>query len=183
MALRHVVLTVLARGDLTGYDITKNFETVYAHFWRASHQQVYRELARLSMEGLVTAKAVAQRGKPDKKIYTITRQGLEELRQWLVAPTEMPRSQYDLLVKLLGSHIDRDAFRPEFERVRSIAQDWLHSLRLIRKECLRQREQGWTEHQQVLYLALRRGLLLGEAQVRWLDEVEEYLNGGRLPDV
>jgi hypothetical protein len=40
MALRHVVLTVLARGDMTGYEITKNFETVYSRFWRASHQQV-----------------------------------------------------------------------------------------------------------------------------------------------
>ena len=95
----------------------------------------------------------------------------------------MPRSQYDLLVKLLGSHIDREAFRPEFERVRTLAQDWLSGLRVIRKECLRQRARGWSEHEQVLYLALRRGLLLGEAQVRWLDEVEEYLNSGRLPDV
>ena len=46
MALREVILTVLARGTMTGYQITKDFEAVYAHFWRASHQQVYRELAR-----------------------------------------------------------------------------------------------------------------------------------------
>jgi PadR family transcriptional regulator AphA len=47
MALREVILTVLARGEMTGYEITKDFEVVYVHFWRASHQQVYRELARL----------------------------------------------------------------------------------------------------------------------------------------
>src|ERR1700761_6851631 len=98
MALREVILTVLARGEMTGYEITKDFEAVYVHFWRASHQQVYRELARLNQDGRVTVKAVAQEGRPDKKIYAITKQGLEELNLWIVQPTEPPRAQYDLLV-------------------------------------------------------------------------------------
>src|ERR1700761_7708963 len=100
MAWREVILPVLARGEMTGYEITKDFEAVYVHFWRASHQQVYRELARLHKDGRVTARAVAQDGKPDKRPYAITKQGLEELRRWILAPTEMPRPQYDLLVKL-----------------------------------------------------------------------------------
>jgi DNA-binding PadR family transcriptional regulator len=168
---------------MTGYEITKNFETVYSHFWRASHQQVYRELGRLGAEGRVKSKTVVQQGKPDKKIYRLTKQGLEELKQWLVAPTEIPRSQYDLLVKLLGCHtVGSEAFRPELQRIRTVAEDWLHSLRALRKECLRQREKGWTEREQVLYLALRRGLLLGEAQVRWLNDVDDYLSSGSLSD-
>jgi PadR family transcriptional regulator AphA len=182
MALRHVVLTVLARGDKTGYEITKAFETVYSHFWRASHQQVYRELGRLSAEGRVHAEAVAQEGKPDKKIYSLTKRGLEELRQWIIAPTEVPRSQYDLLVKLLGSNIvGRQDFRPEFDRIRAISDAWLRMLRDMQRECLRQRERGWSEHEEVLYLALRRGLLVGEAQMHWLNEVDAYLSGGTLP--
>ena len=59
MALREVILTVLARGEMTGYEITKDFEAVYVHFWRASHQQVYRELARLNKDSRVTVKVVA----------------------------------------------------------------------------------------------------------------------------
>ena len=182
MALRHVVLTVLARGDMTGYEITRTFATVYSQFWRASHQQVYRELGRLSTEGRVNAKVVVQEGKPDKKIYSLTKRGLEELRQWVSASTEVPRSQNDLLVKLLGCGIvGREAFRPELDRIRSIAAEWLTALRKMRRECVRQREKGWTEYEQVLYLALRRGVLLGEAQMRWLDEVDVYLRSGKLP--
>ncbi len=182
MALRHVVLTVLAHGDMSGYEITKTFETVYAHFWRASHQQVYRELGRLHAEGRVNVKEVAQEGRPDKKLYSVTKRGLEELRQWMMAPTEMPRSQNDMLVKLLGCDIvGREAFRPEFDRIRAIAAEWLRGLRKLQRECLRQRDDGWTEHEEVLYLALRRGILLGEAQARWLDEVDSYLSSGRLP--
>lgn len=182
MALRHVVLTVLARGNMTGYEITKTFETVYSHFWRASHQQVYRELGRLGAEGRVNAKVIAQEGKPDKKIYSISRQGLQELREWVIAPTKIPRSQNDMLVKLLGCGIvGREAFRPEFDRIRAIAEEWLRSLRMMQRECLRQRKKSWSEHQQVLYLALRRGILLGEAQTQWLEEVDAYLSSGRLP--
>jgi DNA-binding PadR family transcriptional regulator len=183
MALRHVVLAVLARGEKTGYEITKAFEAVYSHFWRASHQQVYRELARLSAEGRLIARAVTQKGKPDKKIYSITKRGLDDLRRWIVAPTEVPRPQYDMLVKLLGCHVvGKAAFRPEFDRMRAISHDWMSMLRVMHQECLRRREKGWSDHEQVLYLALRRGLLLGEAQMRWLNEVDAYLGSDKLPD-
>jgi PadR family transcriptional regulator, regulatory protein AphA len=183
MALREVILTVLARGEMTGYEITKDFEAVYVHFWRASHQQVYRELARLHKDGRVTSKVVAQDGRPDKKIYAITKRGLDELRGWILAPTEAPRPQYDLLVKLLGSHVvDRPAFQQELERVRTLAEEWMSSLRAMRRECIRSRSQGWSEHEQILYLTLRRGLLLGQAQLRWLGEVREFFDSGKLPD-
>lgn len=180
MALREVILTVLARGEMTGYEITKDFEAVYVHFWRASHQQVYRELARLNEDGRVTVKAVAQEGRPDKKIYAITKVGLEELKRWIVQPTEPPRAQYDLLVKLLGSHVvDKRSFQRELMRIRERAQQWLKELRAMRHECLRTRA-TWSDHDRILYLTLRRGLLLGQAQARWLKEVTEFIEAGTL---
>ncbi len=44
MSLPHVILTVLSTRDATGYDITKEFSASIGYFWKASHQQVYREL-------------------------------------------------------------------------------------------------------------------------------------------
>ena len=52
----------------------------------------------------------------------------------------------------------------------------------MQRECLRRRAEGWSEHEQILYLTLRRGLLLGQAQIRWLEEVSEFLESGKLPD-
>jgi PadR family transcriptional regulator, regulatory protein AphA len=180
MALREVILTVLARGEMTGYEITKDFEAVYVHFWRASHQQVYRELARLNKDGRVTVKVVAQESRPDKKVYAITKRGLDELKRWIVAPTEPPRPQYDLLVKLLGCHVvERAPFQRELERIRTRAAEWMKELRAMRRECLRTRS-TWSEHDQILYLTLRRGLLLGQAQLRWLGEVSEFIETGTL---
>jgi PadR family transcriptional regulator, regulatory protein AphA len=175
MSLRHVVLTVLARGGLSGYEITKNFEAVYSHFWRASHQQVYRELARLRAAGYLTAKVVTQEGRPNKNVYALTKQGLDELRKWVGESTEFPKPQNDLLVKLLALGVaDPRAFRLEFDRVVKDAHEWLAKLRALQRECLRTRK-SWSEHDEVLYLALRRGLLVGEAQSRWLAEVDVYL--------
>jgi PadR family transcriptional regulator AphA len=183
MALREVILTVLARGEMTGYEITKDFEAVYVHFWRASHQQVYRELARLKKDGRVTVKVIGQEGKPDKKVYSITKRGLDELKRWILEPTEPPRPQYDLLVKLLGSHIvDRREFHRELERIRALAEEWLGGLRAMRRECLSRRSEGWSQHEQVLYLTLRRGLLLGQAQLRWLEEAAAFIETGKLTD-
>jgi PadR family transcriptional regulator AphA len=180
MALRHVVLTVLARGGLSGYEITKNFEAVYSHFWRASHQQVYRELARLHKGGSLTAKLVIQKGRPNKKVYTLTKKGLEELRLWVSAPTEFPKPQNDVLVKLLALGVaDRHAFGLEFDRIIKDSQEWLVTLHGLQRECLRTRK-SWSEHDEILYLALRRGLLIGEAQARWLSEVEVYLRHGKI---
>jgi DNA-binding PadR family transcriptional regulator len=129
----------------------------------------------------VTVKLVAQESRPDKKVYAITKRGLDELKHWIEAPTEPQRSQYDLLVKLLGSHVvDRPVFHRELKRIHTRAQEWVKELRAMRRECLRTRS-TWSEHDQILYLTLRRGLLLGQAQLKWLREVSEYIESGNLP--
>lgn len=74
---------------------------------------------------------------------------------------------------------DPQAFRLEFERVVKDAQAWLASLHALQRDCLRTRK-NWSEHDEVLYLALRRGLLVGEAQARWLSEVDAYLRNRKI---
>jgi len=181
MALREVILTVLARRRMTGYEITRTFDQVLAYFWRASHQQVYRELATLHADGCVEYESVRQRGKPDKKVYEITKSGREELRRWIAQPTTPPRPQYDLLVKMLaGTLVDKAALRVEFARVRTEIDAVMKQFRALERECLKQPLSKISEYDQMLYLALRRGLLLGQAQDVWLAEVDEFLNTGRL---
>src|SRR5215469_16447564 len=72
MALGEVILTVLAHRSMTGYEIARNFDRTLSWFWRASHQQIYRELARLGRGKCVSFRVVPQQGKPDKKVYAIT---------------------------------------------------------------------------------------------------------------
>jgi DNA-binding PadR family transcriptional regulator len=179
MALRETILTVLTRGKMTGYEIAKDFDEVLYYFWQASHQQVYRELGRLEAEGCVTHEVVVQSGRPNKKVYSITGKGREELRHWVSSVTPLPRQRYDLLVKLLaGSVVEKSVLRDEILRHMAATEEMLDKCHVMEKECFSDPIEKMSDHDQVLYLALRRGLLHIEAQREWLKEVMGYLENG-----
>lgn len=88
MSLRFALLGLLARESLTGYDLTKRFDTTVGFFWSAKHSQIYPELAALTKDGLVTFELVTQTSKPNKKVYTITDEGRAELARWVAEPAD-----------------------------------------------------------------------------------------------
>ncbi len=79
MALAHAILALLVNCPQSGYDLTKNFEQSVGCFWKATHQQIYRELAKLESQGWVQPQTVVQEGRPDKKVYGITPSGQQHL--------------------------------------------------------------------------------------------------------
>lgn len=73
MDVRTLCLGVLLRGDATGYEIKKEFESgAFSHFCEASFGSIYPALTRMTDEGLVRCTALPQDKRPDKKIYAIT---------------------------------------------------------------------------------------------------------------
>ena len=104
MALKFVILTLVHREPQSGYQIVRSFDNAFRYFWSASHQQVYRELASLSESGLVNAKLIQQNDKPDKKIYTISKGGIDSLEMWLKAPVKSQATRDPLLVKLMNAN-------------------------------------------------------------------------------
>jgi len=180
MALRETILTVLTRGKMTGYEITRHFDEVLSYFWQASHQQVYRELGRLAADGCVTHKEVVQSGKPNKKVYSITKRGREELQRWVREPTPLPPQRYELLVKLLaGSVVEKSVLLNEIRRYKAVTDEIRDNCGTMQDACFGTPLESASERDQILYLALRRGILLIEAQQEWLQEVIDYLEDGR----
>ena len=51
--LKYAILGLLNRKSMTGYDLSKEFETTLFEFWNAKHSQIYPELKSLSEKGLV----------------------------------------------------------------------------------------------------------------------------------
>ena len=47
MALADAILVCLTERPMTGYELAKTFDSSMGFFWRASHQQIYRELQQL----------------------------------------------------------------------------------------------------------------------------------------
>lgn len=87
MALRHALLGLLTHQPATGYALNATFKAQMIHFWHAHHTQIYRELLKMEDEQLVLSEHVTQHDLPDKKIYSITATGRQELIDWLRQPT------------------------------------------------------------------------------------------------
>ncbi|WP_068399257.1 PadR family transcriptional regulator [Kribbia dieselivorans] len=83
MSLRFAILTALAERESTGIELARRFDKSIGYFWTASHQQIYRELDRLSVDGLAEATVLdgpVKRGQP--RSFTITDAGLAALAGW-----------------------------------------------------------------------------------------------------
>lgn len=100
MSLRHGLLGLLSKWDATGYDIKKEFDDFMSVFWHSHLSQIYPELNRLEKEQLVESTLIPQEGKPDKKVYSITDEGLDELSKWLQVHPETPKSKDAFLMQV-----------------------------------------------------------------------------------
>jgi len=85
---------------MTGYELAKTFDSSIGFFWKADHQQIYRELSRLRDRGHIQGREVVQSGKPNKMVYTLTSEGKAALRHWAARPSSPASIKDDLLVRL-----------------------------------------------------------------------------------
>ncbi len=83
MPLKHGLLGLLNYQSKTGYELNKTFEESLNFFWKAQTSQIYRELNKMKKEGWLVSETIIQVGKPNKKMYSLTDMGQEELNRWL----------------------------------------------------------------------------------------------------
>jgi PadR family transcriptional regulator AphA len=101
MALEQAILGFLCRESMTGYDLkTRCFDEAAGHLWTADQAQVYRTLERLAAQGLVRSRLVPQRGKPDRRVYSITVAGRKASARWLETPVPPPPTRDPFLLHL-----------------------------------------------------------------------------------
>ena len=114
MALAEAILVCLTDKPMSGYDLAKNFDASIGFFWRASHQQIYRELGKLRDKGLVQSQEIKQSGKPNRIVHTITDSGKKALNDWSKKPVRMPSIKDELLVKFYAlENMDLDAMKDQ----------------------------------------------------------------------
>ena len=100
MALGDAILACLTEHPMTGYELAKTFDSSIGFFWKADHQQIYRELSKLRDRGYIQGREVVQSGKPNKLVYTLTAEGRAALRHWAARPSSPVSVKDDLLVRL-----------------------------------------------------------------------------------
>jgi DNA-binding PadR family transcriptional regulator len=175
VALGDAILVCLTERPMTGYELAKTFDTSIGFFWKADHQQIYRELTRLRDRGHVQGREVVQSGKPNKLVYTLTDEGKASLRHWAARPSSPPSIKDDLLVRLYAlDAVDIDPLRADL-----MARLEYHRDRLSRYErILRKRfADGATSPADTgKLLGLRLGLRHERAVVEWCEEALHTLS-------
>ena len=97
--LGFALLGLIAREPKSGYDLARHLERPLGDLWTAQLPQIYPELAKLQAAGLVKSRAVTQKSRPDKKIYTITKAGEAALADWVATPVKQTPVRRELMLK------------------------------------------------------------------------------------
>jgi DNA-binding PadR family transcriptional regulator len=103
MSIKSAILGILSWKPSTGYELKKIFEDSSFMYWSGNNNQIYKALISLEDEELVTSEVIHQDNSPSKKIYTITEEGLKELKEWVISSPESPEIKKTFLVQLAWS--------------------------------------------------------------------------------
>jgi DNA-binding PadR family transcriptional regulator len=170
MALDALILGLLDLKPMTGYDLKKTFDGTVAHFWSADQSQIYRTLARLEQDGLVEVRVIPQSGKPDRREHRLTEQGRATLADWLRSPLpdDKPREPFLARLFFVGRAGDPEQVRALIAERREAGRRHLATLESIPAVDgdLAARLRSAT---------LRNGILQVQAELTWLDELEDAL--------
>lgn len=167
MGVREGLLALLAQGPRHGYQLKLEFEQATAEVWPVNIGQIYTTLQRLERDELVAA------GDPDDEgrvIYALTRDGLAEVTTWFTTPLDRTVPARDevtikLLLAMVAGVVEPHAV-VESQRVATLGalQDYTRL-----KAGADDAEVAWV-------LQLERLIMQAEAELRWLDRVEDRLD-------
>jgi DNA-binding PadR family transcriptional regulator len=177
VSLRHAILTALLEVPSTGLSLTRRFDRSIGYFWQATHQQVYRETAKLEAEALIRAVPQATPARGNPKTYEVTDEGRAELIRW-VGDSEPPKPGRDaLLVRLRAASVVGPG--PLVDQMREHHE--FHSARHAEYLAVAARDFADRELDDVArmqYLILRAGIGLEEFWTAWLQDAITELSQG-----
>ena len=99
MSLPHALLTALVEHPCSGSELAERFDRSIGYFWHATHQQIYRELARLEEAGWIEA-LPAETGRGRKRQFRLLPAGRKELRRWIAQQDDPVPLRDALMVRL-----------------------------------------------------------------------------------
>lgn len=170
---KYVILGLLSESDLTGYEIKKIIDIRFSFFWNESYGQLYPELKRLEKEGSINCLPSETESHRDIIRYSITDQGMTQLKQWLAEPTEQEAVRFEILLKMYFSNItNEDVMIKHIMEFRENHQRQLSILNMFQKELMPIKEMD--NHEDVLRV-IDFGQKVYSAYISWGEETIHYL--------
>ena len=166
---RYVLLGLLQSKPGTGYELRQRIEQSVGFFWNESWGQIYPTLKRLEQEKLIRGRLRPGQGKPDARVYSITKAGEQELQKWLILSPREEKPRNETLLKLMfTSRSNSDANR---EMIRKRLANYEHRLRVftLLEQQIVEDNPG---HPQLIFwrMTVRYGQKKAAAEIAWCTE-------------
>jgi DNA-binding PadR family transcriptional regulator len=165
MSVSLTLLGLLEREPSYGYDLKRDYDSLFGRDKPLPFGQVYGTLGRLARDGKVSPGEIEHGEGPNRKRYTVTDLGRSQFDAWLEEPIEPePHLQTELFVKVvLALILGRSAER---------YLDVQRTAHLARMRTLTELKQ---QGNVVDALLADHGLFHLEADLRWIDLTEARL--------
>jgi DNA-binding PadR family transcriptional regulator len=176
----YALLAVLALGDHSTYELTKQMRLSMHYLWPRAESNVYAEPKRLVAAGLARSRREAT-GRRGRTVYSITEAGRAALSEWVSAPSSRDRYESEALLKVLFAE-------------NGTLDELLASIRAIGAGAATAREHwqriaerydaGEGDHPERFAVSALVARLLGEQQAattRWAAWAEEVVSGWATP--
>lgn len=182
MSTPHAILISLLERPSSGYDLARRFDRSMGYFWRATHQQIYRELGRMLQQEWIAVipetagDAGGNAGVSRKKVYQVLPAGRAEVVRWVQEDSADVDGRNVFLIKLRAeAAIGPLGLDAELERL--VAS---HRARLQTYLDIEQRDfspaDALTHAQQVQYAILKGGIRSEQSWLAWAEEVRPLLS-------
>jgi PadR family transcriptional regulator AphA len=170
LSVRHLVLGMLVRNPMSGYDIKHVLKGMSWLIDTPSYGSVYTALHRLLDDGLVTLEVVPSKDKPPKKVYTIAESGRAALQEWLGQPAEENLSLRTFMMRLaLAGQLSPEALLDQLERRRAHVAEQYSSAEHGAEALGTDGDMGQRLTQELI-------LAMASAELGWLDQVLDRLS-------
>jgi DNA-binding PadR family transcriptional regulator len=176
--LGYALLALLVREPLSGYDLAQRMKKPIGFFWQAQLSQIYPELARLEEQGCILHQVIAQEGRPQKKLYTITEAGQSALQAWVTRPPPPARERNELLLKTYAIWLaDPQAALELFQTCEQFHAGRLALFEQIQASIEQEREGGPRPDEPLFgdYATVRRGVAYEREYMTWCRWVIQQL--------
>lgn len=166
MSLPHALLIALIEKPCSGIELSNQFDRSIGFYWHATHQQIYRELARLETAGWAKSKPIeSSRGR--KKEYRVTAAGREELRRWAGEACGIEPVRSELMIRLRAeATLGPSGVEAEIERVLTAHRARLVILRDLEKHYFAAPHPSRSTA--ITHLILKKGIMNELTWIDWL---------------
>ena len=171
--LKYAILGLINRRPLTGYDITKEFNSGLVDFWYAKHSQIYPELKKLTDENLISYETIIQGEKLEKKLYTITEKGNKCLQKWLEKDNPLEPTPKDIfrLKAYFCDEMDSDTLLRQFQSALNKHSERLEYLENCMEELLKKKDVSKVSSPQFGdYIVLNGAIMREKTYIDWLED-------------